>query len=413
MKNEFDLLVVGGGFAGLISALVASKRGQKVCILTQGAGSLTIGGGVVDMLGYVGKNPIKDPFDAMESLPDTHPYRLLGVEKVREAVDFFKDFTKSCGYPYESNGRLNSWEPTALGNLKPTYLRPSGMDTDVVRDTKEIVIVNVEGLKDFYPRLMLKGLREQPGFKDKHYSVVTMRSPYESAKDLSAFDIAAYVTRPSGRAWLMDEFKRAIAPDSVVLMPPLLGVRPDMSLRQEIRQQMGVRCLEMSVMPPSVLGMRMRTMIIDELKKADTEIIEMAQVVRADVDGKVCKAVYTKAPDKERRYVADRFIIATGGFFGGGCVSAPGKAWEAVFNIDLHAPAEQEAWSAARLFGGDAHPFGSMGVKVNGGLQAVDDGGEPLLENVRFAGRTVGGYDFVAERSGNGVALATAYSAGL
>jgi glycerol-3-phosphate dehydrogenase subunit B len=411
MRNEFDTLVIGGGFSGLLAALVAAEKGKKVAILTTGAGSLTIGGGTVDLLGYINKKPVKNPYEAMGELAPNHPYRLLGMDKVREAVNYFKKVTAEEGYPYSNYEDANSWMPTALGNIKPTFLRSPAMNPDIAKDVKHLVVLSVEGLKDFFPQLMIEGLQKQPVFRDKTYSTVMLKSPYDTAKDLTAFDLSSYVSRQNGEEWLLNEIYRTVPWGNTILMPPLFGVNPTAAIRQRIEGEIGVFCTEMSVMPPSVTGMRLRTLLKRRLKKYAVEIIEHATVSRADVQNRKCTAIYTTAPDKERRYVASDFIVATGGFLGGGCIAEPGKAYETIFGIDLHAPKLQELWSSSILFGNDAHPFASMGVKVNDSLQAVDAGENILMDNVRFVGRTIGGYDFVNEKSGNGVALVSAYCA--
>ena len=33
MKKEFDILVIGSGLGGLVSALILAKEGMKVCVL--------------------------------------------------------------------------------------------------------------------------------------------------------------------------------------------------------------------------------------------------------------------------------------------------------------------------------------------------------------------------------------------
>jgi glycerol-3-phosphate dehydrogenase subunit B len=111
-------------------------------------------------------------------------------------------------------------------------------------------------------------------------------------------------------------------------------------------------------------------------------------------------------------YRAGSFIIATGGIFGKGVSTLPGRAFETIFRLPLPVPGTQELWSSPRLFGRAAHPFARMGVSVDGRLRAVDEGGTVLFDNVFFAGRTLGGYDFASEKSGGGVALATGYAAG-
>jgi glycerol-3-phosphate dehydrogenase subunit B len=285
------------------------------------------------------------------------------------------------------------------------------MNPEIIGCVSHAVVLSVEGLKDFSSRLMIEGFKKQPVFRDKTYNAVCLRSPYETARDCSAFDLASYISRAQGQEWLISEIKRAVPKGSAVLMPPLLGIMPTMDIHKRLEDELGIVCTEMSVMPPSVTGMRLRTLLMNRLKKNKVEIVELAAVTRADVENKKCRAVYTTAADQERRYVAGEYIVATGGFFGSGCIAEPGKAYESIFRIDLCAPKRQEDWSAPRLFGGEAHPFGIMGVKVNENLNALDEKENILLENVRFVGRTLGGYDFVAEKSGNGVALVTAYCA--
>jgi len=83
-----DVLVAGSGMAGLIAALAAATRGKKVCIAARGAGALAIGGGCVDLLGYVNNEIVRgNPLEAITALPSNHPYRLVGAEAVREAYE--------------------------------------------------------------------------------------------------------------------------------------------------------------------------------------------------------------------------------------------------------------------------------------------------------------------------------------
>ena len=49
-----DVVVIGGGFAGLTAALAAAKRGQTVTLLTYGEGTLPLNSGVIDVFGFQG-----------------------------------------------------------------------------------------------------------------------------------------------------------------------------------------------------------------------------------------------------------------------------------------------------------------------------------------------------------------------
>lgn len=412
MKYTYDVVVVGGGFSGMIAAAAASDKGKKTVILTKGAGTLSIGGGVIDVLGFDNDlKAVNDPFDAMQTLDKTHPYAVLGADAVKEAVDYFMKLSAEAGYPFKHCGS-NCFVPTAAGSLKPTYLVPQGYDLSAVSDAKKITVLGVSGMKDFYPELMVKGFRKREQFKDKEFATAMLDCPFDHGRDINALDVARHAGTAEGWKWLSEGMGKLCKGSTVVILPPILGTEPYTRLFKLVKENLGFHPVETQVMPPSVSGLRIRKMLVNKLKSNKVDLVELAEVVRADVENGICKAVYTTAPDKERGYAAKEFIIATGGFFGGGIVAEPGKAYEQIFGIDLNAPKVQEDWSAPRLFGEERHLFASMGVSVNKELLPLDANGEVILKNVRFAGRTVGGYDFVTEKSGNGVALTTGYAAG-
>ena len=86
------------------------------------------------------------------------------------------------------------------------------------------------------------------------------------------------------------------------------------------------------------------------------------------------------------------------------------SAWESIFSLPIDMPENTEEWSSPDIFGNSL--FARMGVKANEELKPVDAEGNIILNNVRFAGRILGGYDFASEKSGHGVALATGWYAG-
>ena len=45
-----DVIVIGGGLAGLMAAAVAASHKQKVTVLTYGSGSLPLASGAIDFL---------------------------------------------------------------------------------------------------------------------------------------------------------------------------------------------------------------------------------------------------------------------------------------------------------------------------------------------------------------------------
>ena len=197
----------------------------------------------------------------------------------------------------------------------------------------------------------------------------------------------------------------------VLLLPPICGMKHSQQIWNQLCSALKVKIVEMVSIPPGVAGLRIRDIFKKALNAAGVYMVESAEVIRADVEEGHCKTVYSLTATGEDGWEADSFIIATGGLLSGGISTAPGKAWESIFNLSLNAPADTEEWSSSDIFGSSF--FASMGVKVDSDLKPLNAEGNVCLDNVRFAGRVLGGYDFAAEKCGQGVALATGRYAGM
>lgn len=411
--KEYDVIVVGAGLAGLIAAAAASGEGARVLLAAKGAGTITIGGGTIDILGYDGDGrPVTDPAAAIEGLPDSHPYGKLGLAAVQAATDFFLALCADAGYPYCGSLAVNRWLPTAAGTLKPACLVPKTMDTADAAVADSVVVLGFAGLRDYRPEIIVQGLSRRPGYRQKHYSVVTIDGGFTTGRDATALDVARWLDSDAGREEFCDQLRKRLPHGRLVLVPPVLGTRPGYAVWETCEQAAGCRLVELAGMPPAVTGFRLRTLLLAHLKKRGVAILEQAPVTHAVVADGRCQAVVTGQSDRERQYRAASYVIATGGFLGGGLVATAGAARESVFSLPLAVPADQLAWSNQRLMSAAPQPFASFGVATDRELRPLDAGGRVVLDNVRFAGASLGGCDHSYEKSGNGVALVSGWSAG-
>jgi len=154
----------------------------------------------------------------------------------------------------------------------------------------------------------------------------------------------------------------------------------------------------------------LRDAFLRELWKMDVEFFENSRVLRANVKDGQCVSVVAEASGREIEHVAKTFVVATGGTLSGGTILEQGKAREGIFGLDIKVPENVDDWTKPELLGD--HIVTRLGVKVDGNMQALDENGKPCLENVYFAGRTLGGYDWTREKSGLGVAYASGWLAG-
>lgn len=419
VSRTTDILVVGSGMAGLMAAIVASGQGKRVTLLSRGCGSLNIGSGCVDVLGYVNGQPVEgQPLEALDSLPERHPYRLVGKEGVEEALKTLCTVSARHGAPLEAAANGNRRVPTILGTLKPTCLTLPSCRGELLETAASALVVSVEGLKDSHPALVTSQLRRYPHLAAVTWHEAHLENPIPGAhRNLSPLDIARYVESPEGTAWLAAGLRKALraTPADVVLLPPVCGLSN--AAWEAVAAAAPVPLVEMPTLPPGVGGLRLYTALKSELQARDVDMVENALVTGAECDGKHCAALVAETACGRRRFAARAFVMATGGFMGGGFLSSPGEARETVFGLPvLQAdgsllPARPEDWSDQNIFGN--HAFASAGVMVNAAMSPLRIDGTPALNNVFFAGRSVGGYDFASEKSGNGVAVATAWRAAL
>ncbi len=412
--RESDVVVIGSGLAGLTAAITAAGRGKKVSLLTMGAGTLSIGGGSIDVLGYLeGGTAVASPLEGIAALKETHPYAKAGKQAVSEAVDFFLELCKEAGFPYIGGLHENIWLPTAAGTMKPSCLVPRTMDPGPLTQASHVVVAGFAGLKDYNPEVIARGLRQCFKYQ-KEFAVVTIEQEYkhELVRDVTVLDVARWLATAAGRETVAKALRKVVKPASAVIIPPVMGINHDYHVADCLEQALGCRVVETVVLPAAVTGFRLRSMLVKQAKKLGVMIHEQAAVVRAVTGNGECKAVVTAHIDRERIYHANAFVLATGGLFGGGLESGPDYMREVVFNLPVAAGDHRELWGNCRLFGPVSHPYTQMGIKVNQQFQPVDVNGQVLLKNVYVAGRSLAGYDHCFEKSGNGVALVSGYKAG-
>lgn len=412
MKNN-DVIVVGGGLAGLFAAAVAAGQGRKVKVLAYGAGAMNIGGGIIDVLGYGNDaRPLASPAAGLDQLPPEHPYRKIGKQALVAALTFFQQIALAEGYEYSGGIDQMQWLPTAAGTLKPTCLVPRTMQPAVLQQTDTVYVVGFDYLKDFYPHLVAGNLQKRFGRK-KSFIPLTCTLNFTEGRDVSALDIARWLDTAAGQESFVQQLSGQVKPGSAVLAPPVLGTACSYALVENLEAVLGCRFLETAALPPAVTGLRLRTMLLRHLKKQGVSILEKALVISAVVNDGYCAGVMTDNFDRQRAYEGKAFILANGGLYGGGLSAEPGRIVEPVFGLPVAAPAAQEDWSNPQLFSNQKQLFAKLGIRVDEKMRPQTPEGATVLSNVHIVGRNLAGYDFCFEKSGNGVALASAYQAAM
>ncbi len=156
------VVVAGSGIAGVVAALRARVLGNEVVLVGSGRSASSRSLGVVDVLGYMKGGEVGNPEEGIRVLSEDceeHPYALLGVEMVRQALEFFKEAVAAAGVPFMGRTTENIHIATQFGTVKPTCLAPEGVYAGrVERWHRRAVGIAGEEERNFSPRFVAESL---------------------------------------------------------------------------------------------------------------------------------------------------------------------------------------------------------------------------------------------------------------
>jgi glycerol-3-phosphate dehydrogenase subunit B len=409
-----DVLVVGGGLAGLTAAIAAARTGAAVRLVSAKQSTLRHASGLVDVLGYTpaGDGPLVDPFDAIPDLPEGHPYERAGLAAVEAGLALFDEVV---GDTYVGNHTTaNALVPTHGGTVKPTARYPVSAAAGLTSDARDTLLVGFERLTTFDAPVAAAHLAATGAPFSARGRTVEFPVELDADPTVTRFahllDQDASVDNRGLRRALADRVAVHLAGEERVGFPAVLGDDHPAEVRAALERSLGVDVFEVPMGPPSLPGIRLADRLYEAVKAAGVRVTTGNPIVGYDADDGRVATVRMDRNGATVPYEADEYVLATGGLVGKGIDSDRDGVREPVFDCHVPQPSDRYDWFEADAFGD--HRFARFGVTVDRELRPCDAGGDPEFANLRAAGSLLGGYDFAAEKSGSGVSLATGYRAG-
>ncbi len=402
-----DVVVIGAGLAGLTAAVRVAQAGARVTLLAAGVGGLQLSQGTIDILGYA-PDVVERPLEAIDTLPDAHPYRTLGARQVGEAVEWFASLLPAG--TLEGTVDRNMRTPTAVGVARPTALAPNSIAAGALRGGMRIAIVGVRAIKDFQPGLIAANLSrldlgDGPIIATAHHVDLIPRD----GVDHSSLVYARAMDDPDFRRRMGDAIARVRGNADAVGVPAMIGLRDPLAWT-ELCERVGCPVFEIPLPPPSVPGMRLNTALTDHALAAGVRIVIGGRVIAAEAAGSQLTSVTTGASGSPRTYPGDRFVFAPGGFESGAIhVDSHWNVTEPALGLPLTGVPDGEDivtddyWADQPLF--------RAGVAVDESMRVTGPDGTPVYDNLVAAGGILAGATRWREKSGEGIAIASAVRA--
>ncbi len=417
MQTECDLLIMGGGLTGLVAARRARGAGLRTVVVAEGPGSLPFTSGALDLLAVYPtetKRYRENPWEALSELIETepeHPYGRVGLRKVRAAVEDFFPYLEAGPLGYYRRGEQNMAIVTGAGTIKPTYAVSVGMKNNRLAwsQRRPTLVVGFEGLPDFSPEQLVGNLQDRwNGLKAGRVRRALL---FDENRRLTVLQLAAEFERPEFRDRFAGAVKPMLGQSRFLGLPAVLGFDRVGEVCRDLEDKLGIEVFEIPLLSPSLPGMRLADLLKRDLLAAGVDYRQGAPVGRLERAGKRLSAACRAGKGREERIVAEHFVLATGRFFGGGLEASRSGVREMLLDLRVEAPADRDNWHMATFLGAPGHPINRVGVKVDRSLRPLGPDGLPVYENLFVAGAVLASHDWVREKSGAGISVATGHAA--
>ncbi|MFX1483596.1 MAG: anaerobic glycerol-3-phosphate dehydrogenase subunit GlpB [Promethearchaeota archaeon] len=446
MDLDADILVIGGGMAGLVAGTVAAEGELETLIIRKGQSATAYSSGAIDLIGYLPE--LSEPFGApteglaaIAGFRPLHPYSIIGydetvrpedvvdtiIERAKESVTWLKSHLNNTVGALVGDFKSNIHPITILGTTKPTCLIQKTMDSGRLQeqDDSTLLFVGITGYPDFNPSAAAKTYLEDRialGLPPRRVANCTVTiNPFGNVHNISAIEIARHLDHEEAIKELATSLKPSIERVGAthVAFPPILGFQHAIRNQVKLNQILDIHVFELLGFPPSIPGLRLQMALEEMFRKAGGKLLVGHEAISYEKQADRLVSVKARAPRREILIHAKTFLLATGKFIGTGLCGDEQGVRETTFGLmtvtGSYNPARNihpSKMTNRLAISPDGHPLFSTGITVDPSYRPIQEDGSEWASNLFAAGSILAGYNYSVEKSGLGVALTSGYSAG-
>ena len=406
---RMDTVIMGGGLSALTCGITLAKHGKRVTIVASGQSTLLFNGGSMELLGSIDGQEVTAPLEAVATLPDNHPYRKIGTERIASLASEAKQLLDDAGINMEGRPDANHWRITPMGVAKPAWLTLSDhmrIDDLSHLPAKRVALMAIRGYLDQPNSMLAQGLRSL-GMEVKvvEFTTSDITSLRRSPSEMRATSLVKHLISNSALQRVAEQINALATEADLVLLPSVLGQNDDNDF-QALQSMVNKPLRLVATLPPAVAGMRMQAQLRHYFRMLGGTYLMGDTAVSGTFDQDRLTAV-TTAKLGDMPLKADHFVLATGSFVSRGLMADYERVYEPVLGVDVDADADRECWTRFGVL--NAQAYTQYGVATDHSLRCLIEG-KPIT-NLRAIGSVLSGHDAIKMGDGTGVSMLTALAA--
>jgi glycerol-3-phosphate dehydrogenase subunit B len=318
-------------------------------------------------------------------------------------------FLNASGLAYVRHKDRNALVLTPVGTIKPSYFIPRTMWNGVqaLQAKEPCLIVDIEGLKGFSARQIVASLRSMwPNLSHATISFPGTLNPGEVYLE----PLARSLVIPQTREALADALRPHLKKARFLGMPAVLGIQDSHRILSDIENRVGVPVFEIPTMPPSIPGLRLKETFESNLSAKGIRRFFQKRVMGVQVDGRGFM-VQIGDTSPETRIKTKGVVLASGRFLGKGLSADRKQIRESIFNLPVYQPVKRSEWHCNEFLDPAGHPVNRAGIETDDRFRPLGRSGKAAHESLFAAGSILAHQDWIRQKCGSGLAIATAYAA--
>ncbi len=331
-EQPYDIIIVGAGISGLVSALMQARRGRRVLsVATQTGPLLPQHSGSIELLGRIDGEDVTDIAAALPRLSAQHPYRRIGIDRIASLMKATRALVADVGLAYRGHDNRNHYRITPLGIPVPAWLTLDGyltIDTLDELHGQHVALMRAPGYLDQVCHLVAYNLERLGATVTIHdFSLRALQATTPTPRPVT---MSRKLDSRSALDSIATDINAAGREADITVMPAIMG--DDEAAMTSLRRRVEVNLKMMATLPPTVAGASLNMAWQHYSLMLGVTVMMGETVVSATSDGHKVLALHTASG---KRLSASHYIFATGALAGAGLqATRDGNVVEGIMNLD-------------------------------------------------------------------------------